>query len=459
MFDNYSDTVAALSTPPGKAALGLIRVSGPETFKVLEKIFKYEGKRPFPRSFSSFFGYIVEFETGKKLDQVILFTYEAPNSYTGEDMAEISLHGNPTIIASVLSELFNHGVRQAEAGEFTKRAFLNGKMDLLEVEALSQLLNAPTKAQASMALNQLEGLPSALINKLREKLVEQLVQLDASLNFPEEDIESLDEKLLAHALSETLDELQLFKRNSQNGSLVSGGLSIVLAGAPNSGKSSLLNALLNKERAIVTDIPGTTRDLIEENFQIRNIPVRLTDTAGIRKTENLVESIGVDRAKAGIENAFMILALFDSSEPFSAEDSDLMNLLESFNKPFLCLLTKSDLPFKIGEEPFKNHKTIKISSQTGHGLLELKDTLYDFLKEKGLSELENMIVLGAKQTASLNKAVYLLERLLESMAKGIYQDMISIDLEEIVRELGKITGQTVDFNSLDLIFERFCIGK
>ena len=452
------DTIAALSTPAGRAAISMIRISGPDTFEILKKVFKTGGKRAFPLHYSAYFGNIIDPESGYVADQVIVNTYISPKSYTGEDLAEISTHGNPVIVSKVLSILFKNGARQAEKGEFTRRAFLNGKMDLLEVEALSQLLYASSSTQARLALNQLDGLPSKYIAKIREELLEQLVQLEASLNFPEDSIESIDEKALKVSLQKILSELSIFAENAKNGSLISEGLKVAIVGKPNAGKSSLMNYLLGRDRAIVTDIPGTTRDTLEESIILGSMPVKLIDTAGLRKAENDIEAIGIERTEKAINSAFAVIGVFDGSKPSDSEDISVLKRLKSLDKPVLIIQNKSDLPQKLEPEFLEGLSIIKSSATKGEGMSELINSLTELLKTQGIGSLEEMVLLGASQTNALDKALTALKRAEKGIGM-IYQDMLSIDLEEAVRELGRVNGETVDVNTLDMIFERFCIGK
>ena len=452
------DTIAALSTPAGRAAISMIRVSGPDTFDILKKVFKTGGKRAFPLHYSAYFGSIVEPDTGYVADQVIVNTYLAPKSYTGEDLAEISTHGNPVIVSKVLSILFKNGARQAEKGEFTRRAFLNGKMDLLEVEALSQLLYATSTTQTRLALNQLDGLPSKYIAKIREELLNQLVQLEASLNFPEDSIESIDEAALKEKLKKILAELNLFADNVRNGSLVSEGLKVAIVGKPNAGKSSLMNYLLGRDRAIVTDIPGTTRDTLEESLIIDSMPVKLIDTAGLRKAENDIEAIGIERTEKAIDAAFAVIGVFDGSQAANDEDKAVLQRLKALDKPVLIIQNKTDLPQMLDSDFLSGLEIVKLSALKGEGMNELVSALSKIIKAKGISSLEEMVLLGASQVNALDKALTALNRAEEGIG-NMYQDMLAIDLEEAVRELGRVNGETVDVNTLDMIFERFCIGK
>lgn len=452
------DTIVAQSTASGYAALSTIRVSGVDTYKILSRIFKPRGKRSFPLASSAFYGEIITPNTNQIVDQVVVTCFLAPRSYTGEDCAEITTHGNPVIVARVLSLLIKEGARAAEAGEFTRRAFFNGKMDLLDVEATAQVLTAKTASQASIALNQLNGLPSARVKRFRDDILKHLVQLEASLNFPEDAIEAIDEHRLGRELRHIYSELVNFADNAKHGSLIASGLKIALVGKPNSGKSSLMNCLLGRNRAIVTDIAGTTRDTLEESFQIGKFPVQLIDTAGLRESNDKIEQLGIERTNIAIKNAFLILAIFDGSQPATSEDDEILAKVTKSDSPYICIRNKADLELKIDNNYFKDNEYISVSSTTGQGIDVLIDKITHVLNAVGVSNFESMVLLGAQQTNALENALAAVKRAADGIGE-IYQDMLAIELEEAVRELGRISGETVDVNTLDLIFERFCIGK
>ncbi len=452
------DTIVAASTPPGRAALSLIRLSGPESFNILNKVFKKGGKKTFPLPYSAYYGSIIDPENDSVVDKVVLTTFVAPNSYSGENVAEISCHGNPVLVSRIIALLIKNGARPAEAGEFTRRAFINGKLDLLEVEAVAQLLSAETSSQAQMALNQLDGLPSQRLGIFRQQILHHLVQLEASLNFPEDAIEAIDEHRLARDLKIIHREMLIFANNAKNGSLVAGGLKIALLGRPNSGKSSLMNYMLGKDRAIVTEVAGTTRDTLEEGFLIGSIPVRIVDTAGLRNPGDKIEAIGIERTRRAIDEAFALIGVFDGSQIETVEDRLVLSEMQSRNKPFICVRNKIDLPQKLDPDFFAGNAGVGISALQGTGLAGLVDELKILIDKSGLAELDSMVLLGAQQQLALEKALAAIERSIEGIGQ-IYQDMLAIELEEAVRELGRVNGETVDVNTLDLIFERFCIGK
>jgi tRNA modification GTPase len=458
MHKSGVDTIAAVSTPAGRAAISLIRLSGPEAFALTSKIFKNRGNKKFPLSHFAYVGELVDPHDRRLIDKVLLTTFVGPRSFTGEDVVEISCHGNPVIVSQILELLIRIGVRPAEAGEFTRRAFINGKMDLLDVEAISQLLAAESATQARLALNQLDGLPSKKVAAFRENLINHLVQLEASLNFPEDAIEAIDEHRLARDLKEIYDDLLVFQENARNGSMIAGGLKIALLGRPNSGKSSLMNRFLGRDRAIVTEIAGTTRDTLEENFTIGSLPVKLIDTAGIRKPADKIEAIGIERTKRAIDEAFAVIGIFDGSQIETEDDRLVLNELKNSNKPFVCIRNKIDMPQQLDAEFLAGVKEIPVSALTGEGTANLLQELGIMLRKNGWLDFEEMVLLGARQMNALNSALAAIERACAGIGQ-IYQDMLAIELEESVRELGRITGETVDMNTLDLIFERFCIGK
>jgi len=453
-----TDTIAAVATPPGRSAISLIRVSGPAAFEVLKRIFKTGGKKTFPLPHCAYYGSIIEPESGLVADKVLVTTFVAPHSYTGENLVEISTHGNMVVVSKVLQIVFRNGARSAEAGEFTRRAFLNGKMDLLEVEAVSQLLSAGSMSQARLALNQLDGLPSYFVSRIRSRLLDHLVQLEASLNFPEDAIEAIDEHLLARDLKKILAELQIFADNARNGSMVAGGLKVALLGRPNSGKSSLMNYMLGRERAIVTEVPGTTRDTLEESLMIGNYAIKLIDTAGLRQPGDRIEAIGIERTRRAVDEAFALIGVFDGADLPDADDSLVMTELERAGKPFLVVRNKADLEQKLPDTFFADKNQLVISALQGSGLDRLVAELRKVIEASGLGEYDELVLLGAQQSAALEKALVALERACAGAGR-MYQDMLAIDLEEVVRELGRVNGETVDVNTLDLIFERFCIGK
>ena len=422
-------------------------------------MFRPGGKRVFPAPFAVFPGSVFDPRTGKDLDQVVVATYFRPASFTGEDLAEITTHGNPVIIASILAILFQEGARGAEPGEFIRRAFLNGKMDLLEIEAVAHMLSAVTASKVQIALQQLDGLPSRTIRRLRERLLDYLTQIEAGLNFPEEAIEDIDEAVFKTELEHLISELERFHEAARQGDLISGGLRLVLVGRPNVGKSSVLNAILGRNRAIVTEIPGTTRDTLEETFSIAGFPVKLIDTAGLRPSSDRLEQLGIDRTRKALSEAFLALVILDTSEPISQEDREVVQSVQDSGKPFLLVFNKSDLALKWRpEESFPLMRGVSLSTHTGDGLDRLSERVAEKIQVQGHLHLEELVFLGAQQLSSLAQALSGLQTIHAQLGQ-LFHDLLAVELEDAIRHLGRVTGETVDIGTLDRIFERFCIGK
>lgn len=392
------------------------------------------------------------------VDQVIVSTFPAPSSYTGEDLAEIGTHGNPIVMSGILGLLFSLGVKPAEAGEFTRRAFLNGKMDLLDVEALGRILQATSRGQATIALNQLEGAPAKRLILLRKRLIEHLTLLEAGINFPEEAIDDFDEKEMADDIGELISELSRFHAAARQGSMISQGLPIVIIGRPNTGKSSLLNALIGRDRAIVTDIPGTTRDTLEENWTVNEFPVIFVDTAGLHEPGGEIERLGIERTRIAISKAFTVIGVFDNSGPMENEDLKVVQLMKDSQKPIISVLNKCDLAGVLDPEALPDAPQIRLSALSGEGVEKLVDAIDRTIRDFGLGDLHDLVLLGAQQLNALQQAIESASKVRTGLG-SVYHDLLSIDLNDAVRYLGMITGETVDINTLDLIFEKFCIGK
>lgn len=448
-----------MATPAGRSAIGVIRVSGPDTGTILQKIFRPRGQRAFPAAFSSYPGDIVDPADGFVVDRVVVNTYMAPASYTGEDLAEIGAHGNPAVLSRLMGVILAAGARGAEPGEFTRRAFLQGKMSLMDVEATAQLLDAMTPGQIRVAVNQLDGAPTRRVKTLRQRLLDLLVQLEAGLNFPEDAIEDVDPKLITDELTAVEFDLRRFAESARHGDQVAAGLRIVIAGPPNAGKSSLLNALLGRERAIVTAIPGTTRDTLEETLSLHGVPLRLIDTAGLRDSDDPIEELGIGRTQQAMEHAFAIVAVFDGSATAGEVEAEVVKRLQGAGRPVIVALNKSDLPAS-GNLPAlpADWPVVPLSAANGTGLPGLLSTLKSLVHEAGLDMLDDMLLLGAQQRQALDAALTAVSRARSGVGQ-IYDDMLALEIEEAVRQMGRVTGETADLQMLDRIFERFCIGK
>lgn len=446
------EPIVAIATPYGEGAIGIIRLSGKNVLDIVKKFFKTKGQIK-PRY--AHFGKLYD-EEGEELDEGILIYYKAPNSYTGEDLVELNLHGNPRILKRALEVFLKAGVRLAEPGEFTKRAFLNGKLDLTQAEAVAELISAKTELARKVALKQLQGELSRYIRPLRESLLELLAYIEADIEFDEEDIPTLTREQVLEMVERVTKGIKELLKTAKTGKFIREGIKLAIVGRPNVGKSSLFNALLKEERAIVTDIAGTTRDYIEETLQIREIPVKLIDTAGIRETEDVVEKIGVERSKQKIEEADLILFVVDASSKIT--DKDLKIYEEIKNKEHIIVANKIDLGIKADLEIFKGKSIIKVSALKGEGLENLSE---EILKKIGLQLDESVnIYVSVRHETLLKKAKEVLEKFKEEYKiREISPEIAMLDLREAADYLGEILGEITTEDVLGKIFSTFCIGK
>lgn len=449
-----TDTIAAIITAPGQAAVSIIRLSGLDAMAIADSI--YEGKQSLKdvASHTVHYGWIRDDEQGILLDEVLMLVMHGPATYTGEDVVEIQCHGGYTAVSELLRLVLKKGARLAETGEFSRRAFLNGKMDLTQAEAVMDLVEAQSNQALSLAAQQKKGRLEEAIQALRDETVTLIAFIQADLDYPEDDIERLsDEEFLTRVgkLQEQVDQLLL---SAQQGRLYKEGLHVVIAGLPNVGKSSLLNALLGRERAIVTNIPGTTRDIVQEHITLQGVPILLTDTAGLRETSDLVEQIGVDRAKDALGEADFVLYVFDGSQGEQA--ADLTILKEIPEEKVLYLYNKQDLP-KAKQELREPH--VVISAKTGEGLGELSDKLFSLATKDVAKSQTGLMVSNTRHIALLEQVRDYYRQFQASMQSGFSEDLLVIDLQSAWETLGLITGDTADDNLIDEIFSRFCLGK
>lgn len=446
------DPIVAIATPYGESAIGIVRLSGKGVLNIVKRFFKTKGEIK-PRF--AHFGRLYD-EKGEELDEGILIYYKAPHSYTGEDMVELNLHGNPRILQRVVELFLNAGARLAEPGEFTKRAFLNGKLDLTQAEAVAELISAKTELARKIALKQLHGELSKYIKPLRDTLLELLAYIEADIEFAEEDIPTLTKEQVLEMTEKVLKGIEELLKTAKTGKFIREGIKLAIVGKPNVGKSSLFNALLREERAIVTDIEGTTRDYIEETLQIKGIPVRLIDTAGIRETNDIVEKIGVERSKKKIEEADLVLFVIDGSREITQEDLKIYESIK--NKERLFVVNKSDLPMRADLEIFSGENIIKVSALTGEGLEVLSE---EILRRVGVHLEESVnIYISLRHENLLKKAKSVLERFKEEYKeKDISPEIAMLDLREASNYLGEILGEITTEDVLGKIFSTFCIGK
>ncbi|MDK2933569.1 MAG: tRNA modification GTPase [Clostridiales bacterium] len=457
------DTIAAISTPIGIGGIGIIRISGKDAIDIVDKIFKSpKGKRLTEvKSHTIHYGHVVHLNTDKVIDEVLVSVMKEPHTFTRENIVEINCHGGIVSTRNVLEEVLNTGARLADPGEFTKRAFLNGRIDLVQAEAIIDVINSKTNIGLESAIDQLEGNLSKKIFEIRTKLIHLAAHLQAAVDFPEDDIEELSEENLINSLESIMKEMDHLIKTADMGKIIREGLSTVIVGKPNVGKSSLLNALVRENRAIVTEIPGTTRDIIEEYINIKGVPLKVVDTAGIRETEDIVERIGVEKSKEFINKADLVILILDGSEALSENDKNIIDLV--IGKKAIVLINKADLTTKIDtqyiREIFKNDKVIDISVKDGTGLEELENTIYDMFFEGDINLKDDVIVTNLRHKDSLVKASQNLQESIQALKIGMPVDMVSIDIKNSIEALGEIIGQTVSEEIVDQIFRNFCLGK
>lgn len=449
---DLQETIVAVATPPGQGAIGIVRVSGSGALASTQKHFQPYKKI---KSILPFRPYLGDFVSQDKIDQVLFFYYPVPRSYTGEELIEIHAHGSPVILQQIVQGLLQEGLRLAEPGEFTKRAFLNGKLDLAQAEAVSSLIAAKTDLAARASLAQLEGSLSRQIETLRQQILEMFVYVEAAIDYPEEELELLSQGELEKKGNGLVEKIQEIRQGARYGKLLNEGLSAVIVGKPNVGKSSLLNALLNEERAIVTPVAGTTRDIVSEYANLEGIPLKFFDTAGIRDSEELVEKEGIKRSVKALEQADVVLFVCDRSSEWTDDDETLWEKVE--NKNVIVVANKSDLPSQLDGKKFSN--AVVVSAQKREGLEALRKAILASLKEaEGLFTHEQYVV-TLRHEEAMRRAEGALEKTLGSLKQGLSGEFVAVDLRTALDELGEIVGKTTTDDILDKIFSTFCIGK
>ena len=454
------DTIAAVATPVGEGGVAIIRMSGPDSEQIAKQVFfRSGGRNGNLRSHTLYHGVVREPKTGVTLDEVLLTVMRKPRSYTGEDVVEVHCHGGPFLVRQVLELILSRGARHAEAGEFTKRAFLNGRLDLAQAEAVLDLIRARTEKGLRLAMGQVQGEISKRVGELREDLVNILVQVEASIDFPEEEIELLQRDQLAEKIANLREKISGLVRSYEWGRLFREGARVCIAGKPNVGKSSLLNALLGEERVIVTPVPGTTRDVVEESINLGGLPVVLLDTAGIRETNDQVERIGVDFARKRLKEADAVLIVMDGSAPLTPEDESILVAAEG--KKGLVAVNKTDLPLRLntGElgtlEP--NKRVLRISARDEAGLDHLKLALRELLL--GVAGEPEIVVTNFRHKASLERAEMTLLESYKALGELMPPDIVAVELQEARSALEEIVGVVTNDEILKHIFSNFCIGK
>lgn len=464
-----ADTIAAIATAPGEAGVGMLRISGARAIEVADAVFRAaSGKRlKDAETQRVLYGHVVD-EEGVPIDEVLALVMRAPHSYTREDVVELSCHGGSIVLRRVLGRVLKAGARSAERGEFTKRAFLSGRLDLSQAQAVMEIVSARTDRALRVAEGHLAGHFSGKIHAMRQKCLGLIAHLEAAIDFPEDEIDDVVIDEVERAVAQLRQEIRALLATAHTGRILRDGLPTAIVGKPNVGKSSLMNALLREERAIVTDIPGTTRDSIEEYADIGGVPLRIIDTAGIRETDDVVERIGVEKARGCIERAALVLALFDGAQPLAVEDEEILSLVAG--RPALLLLTKSDLPpvttpaalaaayARCAGEDAAAPTILAISAREEQGLSALAAAIGDFAGT-GSGLEEGSFVSDERSAALLRAADAQLAAALKTIGAGLSVDFISIDLRAAWEKLGEITGETVGEDIIDEIFSKFCIGK
>lgn len=462
MSINAQDTIAAISTPIGTGGLGVIRLSGSDAVLIADKIFKMPSGSNLEGmpTHTIHYGHIFDPDTGDMIDEVLVSLMRGPKTFTAEDVVEISTHGSPTVLKKVLLLLLKNGARHAEAGEFTKRAFLNGRIDLSRAEAVIDVISSNSDASLSNALSQLEGSLYNAVEDIRQPLLYALAQFAAAVDYPDEDISELDESSLENILNECLEKCDVLLAGANDGRIAKEGICCVLAGSPNAGKSSLLNTLSGSSRAIVTHIAGTTRDIIEESISINSVAIRLIDTAGVRETEDVVEKIGVEKCRNYIEASDIALVVLDSSRSLNDEDIEVLNITK--NKKRIILLNKSDLECKIDlknlDAYVKDDIVINISAKHNDGIKDLKNAITNLIGLKKITS-KSVMLSNVRHIAAVENARLALENAKATLLSGMPMDMCAIDVASALEEIGQITGVSVSADIVDKIFAEFCVGK
>ena len=456
------DTIAAIATAPGEGGIGIIRISGKDALNILDKIYRTKSGNKF-KEFDSHtvkYGYIIDTSTEELIDECIALYMKSPKTYTKEDVVEINCHGGVVSTRKVLEAVLNSGARLSEPGEFTKRAFLNGRIDLSEAEAVMDLIRSKTDESAKIALEQAQGKTSKKVKEVSSKLLDALAHIEAAVAFPEDDVEDVVSEKVKKSVKEVIGEVELLIENSNAGKIYRDGLNTIIVGKPNVGKSSLLNTLLQEKRAIVTDIPGTTRDVIEEYVNIKGIPIKLVDTAGIRETEDLVEKIGVEKSKEYLEKADLVILMLDNSRALEEQDKEIIEFVK--DKKAIIIINKMDLNSNLDlnyiKERFSEENIIYTSINTESGVEEVKDKIASLVNSGHIS-VKDVYITNVRHRDVLVKAKESLIGGLNALEINMPLDMASVELKDAYLKLGEITGEAYSEDILDKIFSDFCIGK
>lgn len=454
------DTICAISTSNGNSGIGIVRLSGKNSFKIISKIFEPKNPSKEIKGYTMKYGNIRNPKTSKIVDEVLVSYFIGPKSYTTEDMCEINTHGGFIVEKEILEICLENGARLAEPGEFTKRAFLNGRIDLAQAEAIQDLISSKSKKEAEESLNQLEGNLSNKINEINDKLMNLMVNIDVLIDYPEYDVEEASNMNAIKELNITKELLIKLKDSFNQGKILRDGVKTVIIGKPNSGKSSLLNAILKEDRAIVSNIEGTTRDSIEEYVNINGLTLKLIDTAGIRNASDEIEKIGVEKSLKLAEKADLIIALFDQSRELDDEDKKIINLIK--DKTAIIILNKIDISPKSNFDKYfvdLDKPIVKISAKTGEGLESLYNEINELFKLNEIDNNNDVVITNERHKEKISKALSNVESAIKTLEDKKPIDIISIYIKEAMNDLGEITGQNVSDDIINEIFKRFCLGK
>jgi len=457
------DTIAAISTPPGEGAISIVRLSGEKAIAIADRIFQ-AGTKTLAQvpSHTIHYGHIVDPEENRLMDEVMLSVMKKPRTFTREDVVEINCHGGIVVVNQLLQLVLRQGARLAEPGEFTKRAFLNGRVDLSQAEAVMDLIRAKTDKAMNLAVNQLDGNLSHLIRTLRQEILETLAQVEVNIDYPEyDDVEELTTRLLLEKATMVKGQIQALLATAQQGKILREGLSTAIIGRPNVGKSSLLNHLLREEKAIVTDIAGTTRDVIEEYVNVRGVPLKLIDTAGIRETEDVVEKIGVERSRKALAEAELILLVLNQSEGLTQEDKQLLELTAGSRR--IILLNKTDLEPKLAPAELVQYAAdepiFSVSVLTNEGLDQLEQAIADLFFGGKTTDKDASYLSNTRHIALLENAVQSLSEVIQGIEAGMPVDLVQIDMTRCWDYLGEVVGDSVQDELITQLFSQFCLGK
>lgn len=460
----HFDTIAAISTPMGEGAIAIVRLSGDEAVQIANTIFKSPSAKSLldVATHTIHYGHLIDPDTNEVVEEVMLSLMRGPKTFTREDVVEINCHGGIVSVNRVLQLVLRSGARIAEPGEFTKRAFLNGRIDLSQAEAVMDLIRAKTDRAMNVALGQMDGKLSRLITALRQALIETLAQVEVNIDYPEyDDVEEMTIPVLLEKCGWVRDEIVKLLQTSSQGKILREGLSTVILGRPNVGKSSLLNSLVHENKAIVTDIAGTTRDIIEEYVNVRGVPLRLVDTAGIRETEDIVERIGVERSREALKGADLILLVLNYGEVLSPEDERLFETIQKMD--YIVVVNKTDLEQKIDLDRVHqlagSHRVVTTSLMQDEGAIELEEAIAELFFEGRVEAGDMTYVSNSRHIALLHQAKNTIEDALHAAEAGVPVDMIQIDVTRTWELLGEIIGDTVQESLINQLFSQFCLGK